>query len=47
MAFQKNLNFVVLGAGVVGLSTALTLRETFPDARITVVAKHFPGQYFC
>ncbi|KAF9729122.1 hypothetical protein PMIN06_000028 [Paraphaeosphaeria minitans] len=35
--------FVVLGAGVIGLSTALALRETYPSSRITVVAKHFPG----
>lgn len=37
------LSFLVLGAGVIGLSTALTLRETYPTAHITIVAKHFPG----
>lgn len=36
-------HFVVLGAGVVGLSTALELRDAFPRAEIVVVAKHFPG----
>lgn len=35
--------FVVLGAGVIGLSTALELKAAFPAAGITVVAKHFPG----
>ncbi|CAH0056945.1 unnamed protein product [Clonostachys solani] len=38
-------NFVVLGAGVIGLSTALTLRSKFPTTPISVLAKHFPGDY--
>lgn len=36
-------NITILGAGVIGLSTALTLAHTYPSASITVVAKHFPG----
>lgn len=36
-------NFLFLGAGVIGLTTALVLRDTYPTSRITVVAKHFPG----
>lgn len=36
-------NFLVLGAGVIGLTTALVLRENYPTSNITVVAKHFPG----
>ncbi|KAF2637352.1 nucleotide-binding domain-containing protein [Massarina eburnea CBS 473.64] len=36
-------NFLVLGAGVIGLTTALTLRQSYPDSSITIVAKHFPG----
>ncbi|KAF2813020.1 FAD dependent oxidoreductase [Mytilinidion resinicola] len=35
--------FTVLGAGVIGLSTALTLSTTFPTAPITITATHFPG----
>lgn len=43
MSSSSQQNFVVLGAGVIGLSTALTLRETYPSSTITLVAKHFPG----
>lgn len=35
--------FVILGAGVVGLSTALELHDRQPEAKIIVVAKHLPG----
>ncbi|KAK7408135.1 hypothetical protein QQX98_009726 [Neonectria punicea] len=41
----ESLSFVVLGAGVIGLSSALTIRAKFPSSRITIVAKHFPGDY--
>ncbi|TKA60996.1 hypothetical protein B0A49_09405, partial [Cryomyces minteri] len=34
----------VLGAGVVGLTTAMLLSRT-PDYSVTVVAKHMPGDY--
>jgi D-amino-acid oxidase len=41
---QQDLqNVTVLGAGVVGLTSALVLAHAYPSARITVVAKHFPG----
>ena len=43
MASHQKQSFVVLGAGVVGLSTAIELRSAYPGSRITVVAKHFPG----
>lgn len=43
MASKNRNEFVVLGAGVIGLSTALTLRDAYPSSAITVVAKHFPG----
>lgn len=36
-------SYVILGAGVVGLSTALELRERQPDSSIIVVAKYLPG----
>lgn len=35
------MHFTVLGAGVVGLTTALELQETFRDAQITIVADKF------
>jgi D-amino-acid oxidase len=35
--------FLILGAGVIGLTTALTLRSAYPTSNITIVAKHFPG----
>ncbi|KAF1955199.1 nucleotide-binding domain-containing protein [Byssothecium circinans] len=35
--------FLILGAGVIGLTTALALRSTYPTSKITIVAKHFPG----
>ncbi|KAI0473445.1 FAD dependent oxidoreductase [Xylariaceae sp. FL0804] len=38
-------SLVVLGAGVIGLSTALTLRDAYTHARIVVVAEHLPGDY--
>ncbi|KAG7115447.1 D-amino-acid oxidase like protein [Verticillium longisporum] len=38
-------HLVVLGAGVIGLTTALTLRARHPSARITILAADFPGDY--
>ncbi|KAF2868692.1 FAD dependent oxidoreductase [Massariosphaeria phaeospora] len=35
--------FLILGAGVIGLTTALVLRAHYPTANITIAAKHFPG----
>ena len=35
--------YVILGAGVVGLTTALELSTRRPNARIIIVAKHLPG----
>ncbi|GAB7346868.1 hypothetical protein MBLNU459_g1950t1 [Dothideomycetes sp. NU459] len=37
-------NIVVLGAGVIGLTTALSLSKS-NDYSITVIAKHMPGDY--
>ncbi|KAF2017740.1 hypothetical protein BU24DRAFT_367827 [Aaosphaeria arxii CBS 175.79] len=36
-------NILIIGAGVIGLTNALVLREKYPTAPITIVAKHFPG----
>lgn len=32
-------DFVIIGAGILGLSTALTLRQKYPEARISVIEK--------
>lgn len=34
---------MVVGAGVVGLVTALELRSRYPDAQIVIAAKYLPG----
>lgn len=39
----NNSSFVVLGGGVAGLTTANELLSRVPGSKITVVAKHFPG----
>ncbi|KAL6399810.1 hypothetical protein AUP68_17218 [Ilyonectria robusta] len=36
-------SFLVIGAGVVGLTTALELRTRYPTAKITIAAKLLPG----
>lgn len=36
-------SYVILGAGVIGLTTALELRERYPQANIIIVAKFLPG----
>jgi D-amino-acid oxidase len=36
-------SFLILGAGVIGLTTALTLHTAYPTSTITIAAKHFPG----
>jgi D-amino-acid oxidase len=43
MASQASQEIVVLGAGVIGLTSSLVLAHTYPSAKIAVVAKHFPG----
>lgn len=35
------IRIVVVGAGVVGLSTAVQLQKTFPNCSITIVADKF------
>ncbi|KNG48846.1 d-amino acid [Stemphylium lycopersici] len=36
-------HILILGAGVIGLTTSLVLAHTNPNAKITLIAKHFPG----
>lgn len=38
---MSNLNIGVLGAGVVGLTTAIELKKEFPNAKISVLAEKF------
>ena len=43
MSPSASQTYVVVGAGVVGLSTALELQRRRPGARVVVAAKFFPG----
>lgn len=36
-------DYIVLGAGVIGLTTALELSSRYPNASIIILAKHLPG----
>ncbi|KAI4731199.1 putative D-amino acid oxidase [Aureobasidium sp. EXF-10728] len=36
-------SYIILGAGVIGLTTALELRSRHPTSTITIIAKHLPG----
>ena len=36
-------NIVILGAGIIGLTSSLVLAHAYPKSTITIVAKHFPG----
>ncbi|KAE8453321.1 hypothetical protein EG329_011388 [Mollisiaceae sp. DMI_Dod_QoI] len=40
---SSNMTFKILGAGVVGLTTALELATRFPRSRIQILATHLPG----
>ena len=42
---DTSYSFVVLGAGVIGLTTAIVLRDKYPSSYITILAAHFPGDY--
>jgi D-amino-acid oxidase len=35
--------YVILGAGAIGLTTALELSTRYPNSNITIIAKHLPG----
>jgi D-amino-acid oxidase len=41
--FFETASFLIIGAGVIGLTTALELRARFPTAEIVVAGKHLPG----
>lgn len=36
-------HILILGAGVIGLTTSLVLSHTYPTAKVTLAATHFPG----
>ncbi|KAG9590657.1 putative D-amino acid oxidase, partial [Aureobasidium melanogenum] len=36
-------DYIILGAGVIGLTTALELRSRYPDSTITIIARFLPG----
>lgn len=40
---MPNPDYVILGAGVLGLTTALELRARHPSSSIHIIAKHVPG----
>lgn len=35
--------YIILGAGVIGLTTALELSGRYPTSKIAILAKYFPG----
>lgn len=36
-------HIAILGAGIIGLTSSLVLAHAYPSTKITLVAKHFPG----
>jgi len=40
---QPPQQITILGAGVIGITSSLVLAHTYPTAKITIIAKHFPG----
>jgi D-amino-acid oxidase len=43
MSTQDPQHIAILGAGIIGLTSALVLAHAHPSASITITAKHFPG----
>lgn len=43
MAQAQTPGYIILGAGVIGLTTALELSTRYPDSSIAILAKHLPG----
>ncbi|XP_014552911.1 hypothetical protein COCVIDRAFT_40963 [Bipolaris victoriae FI3] len=40
---QEPPHILILGAGVIGLTTSLVLSHTYPTTKVTIAATHFPG----
>lgn len=36
-----DMHFGIVGSGIIGLTTALELQETFPNAKVTILADRF------
>ncbi|KAF2627503.1 nucleotide-binding domain-containing protein [Macroventuria anomochaeta] len=36
-------HIAILGAGVIGLTSSIVLAHAYPSSKITIIAKHFPG----
>lgn len=46
MAIEEKLDYVIVGAGIIGLATAMALRNAKPDARLAVIEKgEAPGRH--
>lgn len=41
MAAVRRRNVCVVGAGIIGLSSAVYLIETIPNVEVTLIAQHF------
>jgi len=39
-------DFMVIGAGIIGMSTAWQLQQTFPDCTVVVLEKEIRGQTY-
>jgi len=46
MLLDKLTDFLIIGAGIVGLTIALELKKQFPDTKITIIEKEsHPGTH--
>lgn len=43
MATSDLHNIVVIGAGIIGLTSSIVLANAYPNSTVTMIAKHFPG----
>ena len=43
MSSSEPQHIAILGAGIIGLTTSLVLAHAYPSSKITIIAKHFPG----
>lgn len=43
MAPSDPSHIAILGGGIIGLTTSLVLSHAYPNSKITVIAKHLPG----
>lgn len=43
MSNQEPQHIAILGAGIIGLTSALVIAHAYPSASITITATHFPG----